>query len=784
MSASGTFTLTDPERGRLGSVERLRDKGAGSVKELLGMLTDPSWVVRRSVVDALATLGEAAVEPLCELLRTRREDEARIAAAVDALSASRAASTDQAAARLAGDDNPAVAADAAQVLGRRRSAAALPLLVKLTQHDNDNVAVAAIEALGRIGGRAAVEALIEAVGSGSFFRTFPAIDILGRSGDPRVVEPLAQLLTNPNFLPEAARALGRSGERAAVRPLLQLLAARAEAVVRVAAVALADLRERFAEKSGGSPQAIDELIRTHLGPEMVRRLTRVMASADTPEVVAACQLLGATGYAEAAPLLTAKLDGPPTVAAAAAEALEKLGSQADAHLAQAIREGTSARRKVLLPVVTRGWAALDVANCLDDPDPEVRALACDTLARLGNPRVAPRLFPLLEDGNLRVVHSATAAIQALGTREARSLAATAAKSPSAVVRRAAVRILSYFGDSASLEPILTALDDADARVRETALQGLPYLEDKRAFEALFEATRRPLARTRAVAMRALGHVPNANERVYSLLLKGLADADAWVRYYACQSLGRLAYSAAASHIARLLGDEAGQVRVAAIEALSHFDSPEAHAALRAAATSDDLDVKRAALVGLGIPQRAEDLPVLLAAAGSTDTPTRLMALAAAASFPSPVVLGALSSAASDADEQVRTTAIGLLAARGEPEATEVLVELLPSELTRERARAALLVASDGRIAGLLGALESSSDELSPILLSILARIDRPEARGALLATIKLQNTAARKAAATALAARGDAEALTALREAADNDPDQEVRQICALLLSE
>jgi HEAT repeat protein len=783
MMTSDAYTLSDAERTRIAAVEQLGARAPASVDELVELLVDPSWIVRRAVIEALTIAGEAAVEPLCTVLREHRDHEGRLAAAVDALVALRVPVEPQVL-RLSTDRNPAVVADAAQILGRRRSRVAIPVLVQLTRHASDNVAVAAIEALGRIGGSAAVEALVAAIDSGSFFRTFPAIDVLGRSGDPRAVEPLARLLASPHYLPEAARALGRSGDRGAVKPLLSLLGSRSDAVVRVAAVSLLELREHFVERSGGDVLLIDDLVRTQVGPEVVPRLIRGLSGADVDEALAICSLLGMIGNPEAAAALTAKLDGPRPVATAAAEALRRIGKDAEVHLIQAIREGSSERRKVLLPTVTRSWAATDLVVCLEDPDPEVRALACDSLARLGNPTVVPRLFGCLGDPNLRVVHSATAAIQALGTQEARDLALEATRSEHPVIRRAALRILAYFGDRESLAPMIAGLDDPDPRVRDAAVQGLPYVEDPRAREALFEASKRPDSKVRALAMRSLGHVPKANERVYSLLLRGLSDGDAWVRYYACQALGRLAYAPAAAELAQLLTDEAGQVRVSAVEALSHLESREAHEALRHAAESADVEVRRAALVGLGIAQRPEDLPLILAALGAADTPTRLMALSATSNFRSPRVLAALSSAASDADDQVRAAAIGLLAARPEEEATEILIELLASDATHDRAKAALLVPSEGRIAGLLMALASAGDELAPSLISVLARIHHVDGRAALLSAMKMDNVAARKAAATALAAGHDLEMLAALRDAADHDPDEEVREICALLLSE
>lgn len=777
------YTVTDAERSRVAGVRNLAQKGKPGTAELVSMLADPSWVVRRAVVESLSLAPDTALEMLLDVLRFSRDNEARIAAAVDALSAYHGDAED-ALLKLTEHKDPAVVADALQILGRRRSEKAVPTLIRFTAHESDVVSVSAIEALGRIGGRAAVDALIDTVGTGNFFRTFPAIDILGRSGDRRVVEPLAKLLANPNYLPEAARALGRSGEKAAVKPLLDLFRSQSDSVIRVAAVSLWELRERYADRAGGDGTAIDEILRAGIGSEVVRRLTRVINGLDVPETVAVCRLFGAVGNAEATSLLTMQLDGPPAVAESAAEALRKIGKESDLHLLRALRAGDSGRRKALLPVVSSTFAATEVSMCLTDADPEVRALACETIARLGNTSVVPELFALLADDNLRVVHSATAAIQALGSRQARELAMTSAKSANPVVRRASLRILSYFGDAGSLQPILEGLEDPDPRVREVAIQGLPYVEEPRAATALYQITRSKDPRTRALAMRALGQLPRAEARVFSILLRGLSDDDAWVRYYSCQSIGRLGYSDGAVEVATLLKDEAGQVRVSAVEALSHLDSNEAHRALRVAATSDELDIRRAAIVGLGMIHRLEDLPIVLEAATSPDISTRIIALSALVSFGSPSVIGALSAAAADADEQVRSTAISLLAAREEQEATEVLIHLLGAPLARERAMAALLVPNSVRISGILSSLENAGIDLATDLASILSRMQTRESRAALLSVMNLHNASARKAAASVFGVSLDASRIAALRNAAENDPDESVRKLSALLLTE
>jgi HEAT repeat protein len=780
-SFTPTFSLA--ERQRAERIERLSQADSVDIPALLEALADPSWSVRRFVIAALIRLGDAAVAPLCDLLRFQRDNEARIAAAVDVLSASTGSSVDAAVLELAESPDPAIAADAAQVLGRRRSSGAIPTLAKLTLHFDDNVAVAAIEALGRVGGRAAVDSLIGAISSGNFFRTFPAIDVLGRSGDPRAVPPLAGLLDDPRYAHEAARALGRTGDKSAVVPLTGLLARPSDALVRLAAAALCDLYERYAERFGVTG-ALDQALREVSPSSAVRRLIQATATASPVEQAAICRVLGSLGMESAAPLLTNLLDAPAPIASAAAEALKKLGRDADAQLLEALQEGDSARRRVLLPLITgRSSASTELVHCLHDLDPVVRCMACDTLARIGDPSVVPSLFPLLSDPNPRIVQSAIGAIQSLGSAETEALTLAAARSPDAQVRRAAFRIIAYFGYGSALDLLIKAIHGTDERLRDSALYGLPFIDDPRALEALLAAASHEDPRTRAAAMRALGQC-QAEQRVTEVLQAGLADTDPWVRYYACQSLGKLAFEPAAEAIAALLEDKAGQVRVSAVEALSHMKGDVAFTALSQAAASKEPDMQLAAIVGLGLGRHQTALPVVLAAAGSPDPATRLVAVSALASFNAPEVDLALGQAAADSDEGVRTAAIGFLASHPTPKATQALIELLDAAEPDERILAALSVPSEGRIRGIVAALSTADDELSPRLTSALARMRQPEAITALLEALSLSSIPARKAAAATLGAIGNALAVEALKHAAVSDPDPEVRRICALALAQ
>jgi len=783
MSVRPPLALTEAEQQRLAEARRLAALGATGLTGLLAMLSDASWAVRRAVVAALAELGDASTGALCVSLRTQRDDEARISAVVDALVSSPAEVLAEVSV-LARDPDPAIAADAAQILGRRRHARGVPILTALVAHADDNVAVAAIEALGRIGGPSAVETLVAAAQSGNFFRVFPAIDVLGRSGDPRAIGPLAELLSNPMYLLEAARALGKTAQAASVVPLSRLLSHPSEATLRVATLALAELHTRHRERYGSDEAPAAALRKTGTGATAVPRLVRSLSNAAPEEREAIAVILGVIGGDAAAAALSGLLDSPDAPAAlTAATALERLGRHSDMHVGEALRQGNSLRRRVLLPIISRSSIAADVVECLTDGDPQVRALACEALARTAAGQYVPMLFPLLADPSAQVVQAAIGAIQSLGSTETKRLALQSATDTNPAVRRNGLRILGYFGFAEALPIFIQALNDADPRITDLALSGLAYLELPEALDVLLSAAGAPLERTRRAALRALGQVPRQDPRVYACLIAAFADPEAWVRYYACQAAGNLGLTDATLAIVQLLSDDAGQVRVAAVEALSHLPNESALEALCRVAEGEEPDLRRAALIGLGLAKRPEGTPRLLEATRSSDAATRLVAISALAESSAPERVSALAHAAQDEDENVRAAALGFLGTDADPAATGILLELLSDSNDQARIVSLLSRPGAGRVSALLTKLAATDDEGANLYCSLLARLRTPEASMALLQTLSQGELGTRKAAAVALASLRTPEAVAAVRQAATHDADARVRQICSILLS-
>ncbi len=780
MTPRPALLLSAEDSLRVIEVHQLIGEGAHGVAPLVARLDDRSWAVRREVVFALAQLGDVAIPAMCDSLVHRRDHEARVAALVDALAAS-VGDPDEALLELTKSKDPAVVCDAAHILGRRQSTGALPVLTALLDHGDDNVSVNAIEALGRIGGQKSVDRLIRVLESGNFFRVFPAIEVVGRLGDVRATQPLVKLTGTALYTLEATRALGRIGDIAAVPALSALLTNPSNMLVRTAASALWEIhKQRFAGVAQVAQQAPAPWVPADADVS-VRRLTEAGLGAETFEQVAMCHVLGWFATREATTALLSYLKLGAEVAFAALGALSRLGDSINIEVLSSLRVGDSSRRAMLLPLIGRSPARPEVVMCLTDPDPEVRTAACKALARLGDASAVNAVFALLTDPSAQVSQAAVNAIVSLGSNETERLALVAARSSNAQERRGGVRIVATFGYPKGLPALLTAIDDNDERLRDIALPGLALLETPQALEALLAAAVHPSLRTRAAAVRALGRA-SPNPRVDQLLRAALKDPEPWIRYHACHALGERKDVGSIDPLVLLLQDEAGHVRIAAVEALSHMPGEVAMQVLRTASGSTDSDMRRAAVVGLGLRREADVLPLLLEAARSDEPATRLVALSALVGFKQPEAFSAVVEAASDNDESVRSAAIGVLALAPGAAATRALIHLIASPASRFQALVALANPAEGRVQGLLEALERADETLAASLAIALSRIARAEADEGLVLAMSSSNVAARRAAASVLGTNGSAKARAALTRSAASDLDFEVRRLAAATL--
>ena len=775
-----SHSLTEAERGRIDQVDRLVAVGARGVRDLINSLSDASWTVRRAVVAGLASLGDDAVEPLCAFLREERTSEAAIAAAVDALSTSIGSNVTARIVELSQHPNAAVVADAAQILGRRRASDASAVLAKLVEHLDDNVAVASIEALGMIGGTAAVEALIRVVESKNFFRTFPGIQVLARTGDPRAVPPLASLLADDTYRYEVVRALGRTGSANAIAPIVSVLKTPGDAVVRIVACSLADLIERA--EWMGSGEHVTSVLQQGIA-SMLPRFIGALRGGDPEERTAIAKLLGRAGDPSVLSSITALLEDT-TTASAATDALEQLGRSSDEALVEALRRGDSAKRIAILPLVRSKSAGTYVRELLSDEDPEVRARACEALARIGDTSSVKDLFGALADPSPRVTHAATSAILAIGSTETEKYALEAARATRPTIRRHAIRVIGAFGYRSAFDLLRAAVGESDRRIAELAITGLGSIDDPRIDPLLTELAESKEDALRSAVMRAAGL--RSGEAAVRVLIRGLADPAPWVRYYAAQGLGRIGDEAgpeASKQLIEKLRDPAPHVRVAVIEALAKLRTQDAWDAVVRAATSRDADERRAGLVGVGLHKRPGAASILVEAARSEDPATRLVAISALAHYDEPEALATLDAALRDATAEVRDAALSVLSERDDEAAARILVDAALRSQPEHPVHRALSRPGQGRVSVITLRLAKADPRTAPLLVAALGRMGTPSARQSLFGALSSSNPASRSAAASALVATGAEDAVRAVSQLAGNDPDPEVRRVCAAALA-
>lgn len=207
-------------------------------------------------------------------------------------------------------------------------------------------------------------------------------------------------------------------------------------------------------------------------------------------------------------LVAALRDGDPTVRAAAAEALGRLGDPSAAgDLAAALRDSEPAVQRQ----ATFALAELEDPRAVEPlisatrlPDAEVREKAADALGHLEDPRALPALERLLTDQNTQVRKSAINALSQFELSTAPEALLSALRDANADVRHEAAHTVGHIGDRRAVPALKTLLNDTNADVRDAAVEALHEIGDEASIQALIDALKGPYPDVRRAAAEALG----------------------------------------------------------------------------------------------------------------------------------------------------------------------------------------------------------------------------------------------------------------------------------------
>jgi HEAT repeat protein len=779
--------LADPDvQVRRAAAQALGEaKSHEAIAPLGRALGDEDTVVRRAAVAGLAAYGQDIVHSLIATLRQQHGDFNVLSSALDLLAVSDVDVIEPIAECLRSEDVD-LRIQAALILGERRDRRAVqPLLAALDDADV-NVRFHAIEALGRLQARETAEHLVRVAEGGDFFLAFPAIQALATLRDPTIAPRLVPLLADEMLRTPAVEALGKLADDAVVPALVDLLNRRGTPT-EVIADALSDLHERL-ERRYGTGDHVLALVRRTVDATGTQSLLDALERVSGDRLAGLTRVLGWLDGPAAQRALT-RLLGQPAVRAHVVEALVRHGAGVVDLLVEQLRSEDLDIRQAAAVALGRIGDRRAVGALIEAlADRELALPAAGALARIGAAEAFEPLLALIGHPDVAVRQAIVAALNSIGHPEMPARIAARLDDPDPLVRESSVRIAGYFGYPECFEQVLARCSDPSEEVRRAAVEHLPFFDDHRAAAAVVAMLERDTPRVRAAAAGALARIEA--EWALPALTGALRDRDAWVRYFAVRALGIHRNPATADLvIERLEQDEAGQVRLAAIEVLGQLHAPHALGALMPLASATDVDVARAAISAIGQSDRAEAGVFLETLVRSREPWRRLAAAAVIAGRGDTHAAATLQwMAGADADESVAAGAIAGLArlasatARGNG-AVRALVALLEEPSRREQAIATLAALPQPAIAAIVDGLTHASPEVRRGTIEALGRMRRAEASQALEAALDDPVPSVRTAAITELRRLGSIRAGRKLLSLARTDPDADVRQAAVLAVA-
>ncbi|HEY3447146.1 MAG TPA: HEAT repeat domain-containing protein [Myxococcales bacterium] len=569
----------------------------------------------------------------------------------------------------------------------------------------------------------------------------------------------------------------------------------AEALARLGPPAVGPVTARLKDPDCDVRKFAADVLGELADPSSVPALVEALRDADGNIRTAAAEALGKVGGDPAAAALEdAIARGDRMLQLAALDALGHLGKAPPIAVLAPLAKDKYLRRAVLrlLGVVAGRGSVELIAEGLRDPSKSTREAAFEALAlqaqRFGErgvqgfaqavkatakstAKLATLAREMLLAGNALAIEGA---MRVLGvTGEPADAAAVVRAASDESLKEAALDALRGMGAPAG-PALLRALPDLLPEVRPLAIRALSQLREHSATPALVELAREGGEAERALAVEALGALgdPAAIQSLARLLedpalcgeaaraLVSLAKADRDAVREACK--GKLGGPASAS----------------AVRVLGRIGTPEDLPLLKTALRSEHTEVRLAAAEAAQTLGETGAEELLRLALADEAPPVRAAAARGLGAFPSEETFAALGEALDDREASVSAAAADALGELGETRAIEALTRAVsrgesqpgtPEVLPAIAAVRALSRLSAATPALLARAVAHPDPEV--VKEAVAAAEALPDAGEVLLAAARSARWDVRRAAARALAARGDRSLLAPVREIARAERD-------------
>lgn len=542
--------------------------GVEAVDQMIPLLESEDVRLRNLAIEIIARIGDPALTRVTALLTDPDPDIRKFA--VDILQKINSPDTQEPLVRALFDEDPNVAACAAEALGGIGAQTVVRHLVSSMERE-PWVKCAAIRSLGRIGGDAALKAVLSVSPDEESMILFCVVTALGAMGDPKGLDYLMGLLETDASAVElpAIQAIesilagadedlvGSVRKRIAGARLIGLLETGHRAVTRSAIRLLGIFREKSAVEAlarlytEGNKHLFEDLNNAilQINPEQIDPLLEILANEMNPDSVkiSVIRVIGRLNPKTAYPALEACLKkGRDKLAVETIRALSGLKDDRTAAL---------------------------LHDLLEDADDEIRIAAIKGLETFCHPSSIERLMRLSREDSEAVRSAAAKSLRTYDQSAHRHhvLELMREKRPESI--SFALEMLPE-GDLAAFETDIVKLCEHENKtVRRHAIVRAGRLNSARSVERVTRAVFDQDLQVRRAAIRALEtyHGPD----LCRLLLKAAeSDSDEWNRYEAVKSIGRLQLRDCLAPLVDLLDAVPDLVKAAIMDLIAAFGAGE------------------------------------------------------------------------------------------------------------------------------------------------------------------------------------------------------------------
>lgn len=656
------------------------------ITRLADMLADRNWQVRKTVVRMLAQADVRIVVPL--LVKSLSSGHKGIQnvrlqnAAIECLTLIGPPAIPALTAALRDPDKD-VRISAANALGIIRHHDACDALIAALQDSHVNVRYAAVEALSKIPSQKSVIPLTHILESAEEWLKLPAISALGYIGDYRATPYLIKVAQQPLYLQTAIEALGHIGDERGIPCIIEALSSNDKEIRKTAVFAMERMTRKLDEFHAiiQQPSTYRHAFRAACSDQILSSLIALTQEKETNLVTAAIKLLGWSGRQEAAVVLLEKL-GDEQFLETALNALIQIGADAIGPLAEAYEASQSLEKRQLIIYCLRELAGPEALRLFLAYLQATEAEELLTYALLKSLTEPPFTSLLAAD-------KAAQPPQYFHTVVAQ--AKQHLKSLHPLVRAEAVDLWGHLHGRQALDDILNAAKDADPTVRVKAIKHLGEFAkaDQELTQHLIILLSDDHPNIRKQAALSLGHSESA--AAFPALLLVLDDSNAIVRRAAVTGTGvylshypqEQYYHQVIDRLADVLENrcrryEDGLLKIEICNALQHIPSEKSKAMLLQLASDPDFDVRKSAILALGVLKRYKTvlIPVLVPFLRDEHWSVREAAVTALGLLEAQEVAAELYGLLADADLVVRKAVFIALGRIGTTAAIPILVENL------------------------------------------------------------------------------------------------------------